>query len=62
MIHKNLSAKPDTHYGTNINHDKTCVLLQLGDGMEQVRVRLTAEEVDRIITDLQNRKEELKRG
>lgn len=59
MIHKRLSAKPDTHYGTNVNHDRTHVLLQLGDEMEQVRVRLTPEEVDQVIADLQKRKEEL---
>ena len=62
MIHIRLSAKPDTHYGTNTNCDKTHVLLQLGDEMDQVRVRLTVEEVDRLIADLQKRKEELTNG
>jgi hypothetical protein len=52
MVHKQLSAKPDTHYGTSINYDKTHVLLQLGDEIDQVRVRLTASEVDQLITDL----------
>lgn len=53
MIHKKLSAKHDTHFGTNVNCERTHVLLQLGDGMDQVRVRLTVKEVNQLIADLQ---------
>ena len=59
MIHKKLSVNPEHHYGTNTNFEKTHVLLQLGDDREQVRVRLTPEEVDQVIADLKKRKEEL---
>lgn len=60
MIHKKLSAKPDTHYGININVDRTHVLLQLGDEMDQVRIRLTYEEVDKLIKDLQRCQKEIR--
>lgn len=60
MIHKKLSAKPDTYYGTSINTNKTHVLLQLGDEMDQVRTRLTYEEVDQLIKDLQRYQKEIR--
>lgn len=59
MIHHTLKTNSDQHYGVNVNHDKSCVLLQLGEGFEQVRVQLTANEVDKIISNLQQKKEEL---
>lgn len=59
MIHRNLSTKKEQHFATNINSVKTRVLLQLGDGMEQVRVQLTVREVDELIADLQQRKADL---
>jgi hypothetical protein len=60
MIHKKLSSKPDTHYGTNINADKSHILLQLGDGLDQVRVKLTEKEVNQIIHNLEEQLELLK--
>jgi hypothetical protein len=59
MIHFQLSANPDTHYGTGINSSSNYILLQLGEKMDQIRVRLTIEEVDRLISHLEKRKEEL---
>lgn len=59
MIHRRLSGHPEQHYGVNTNFDKTHVLLQLGDDSGQVRVRLTADEVDEVIAELQKRKQEL---
>lgn len=59
MIHKKLSAKPSTHYGTGLNSSSMYVLLQLGDELDQVRVCLTIEEVDRLIKDLQRERESL---
>lgn len=59
MIHHTLKANNNQHYGINVNYDKTCVLLQLGDGFDQIRVQLTANEVDKIISHLQQKKEEL---
>ena len=53
MIHHTLKTNSDQHYGVNVNHDKSCVLLQLGEGFEQVRVQLTANEVDKIILIIQ---------
>lgn len=50
----------EQHYGVNSNCDKNRVLLQLGDGMEQVRVQLTADEVDQLITHLQHRRDEIR--
>jgi hypothetical protein len=62
MIHHPLTTNKDQHYGVNINHDKTRVLLQLGDAIEQVRVQLTPEEVDCIIANLQLRKAEIRKA
>jgi len=59
MKHTTLSADSDTHYGVGWNSDKTHVLLQLGEGFDQVRVRLTTEEVDRLINGLQRCKNKL---
>jgi hypothetical protein len=59
MKHINLSLKLDTHFGTGVNSDLGCVLLQLGDGLDQVRVRLTPQEVDRLVGDLLGRKLEI---
>jgi hypothetical protein len=60
MIHHTLTTNSEQHYGVNVNHDKSRVLLQLGDGMEQVRVQLTANEVDQIISHLQQRRDEIR--
>jgi len=60
MIHHRLATNNEQHFGVNVNHEKTRVLLQLGDGMEQVRVQLTADEVDQVITHLQQRREEIR--
>ena len=49
MIHHTLKTNSEQHYGINVNYDKTCVLLQLGDGLEQVRVQLTEGEVDKVV-------------
>lgn len=58
MIHRRLS-NPEQHYGVNVNFDRTHVLLQLGDESDQVRVRLTPDEVDEIIAELQKKKKEI---
>lgn len=60
MIHHTLTTNREQHYGVNSNCDKNRVLLQLGDGMEQVRVQLTADEVDQLITHLQHRRDEIR--
>ncbi len=60
MIHHTLSTNSDQHYGVNVNCEKTHVLLQLGDELEQVRVQLTADEVDQIIIHLQIRRDEIR--
>ena len=59
MIHHILKGDKQQHYGINVNADKTHVLLQLGDKMDQIRVKLTPEEVDQIIANLKIRKEEI---
>lgn len=56
MIHKHLSASLELHYGASVSHERTHVLLQLGNGMDQVRVRLTSDEVDELIADLERNK------
>lgn len=59
MIHHTLLINDEQHYGVNVNHDKSCVLLQLGDGLEQVRVQLTGSEVDKIVFLLLQKKKEI---
>lgn len=58
MISKKLST-PGLFWGTEVNCDKTHVLLQLTDLDSQVRVMLTSVEVDKLIIELEKRKSQL---
>ena len=58
MISKKLST-PGHYIGTNVNYDRTHVLLQTGDDTSQTRIRLTIAEVDKLIIELENRKNQL---
>lgn len=58
MISRKLSS-PGTYFGTNINCEHTHVLLQIGDEDSQTRIKLTPEEVDKVIISLETRRNEL---
>lgn len=58
MISKKLST-PGHYIGTNVNYDRTHVLLQIGDDTSQTRIRLTIAEVDKLLIELETRKNQL---
>jgi len=61
MIHTQLSTMNNSHYGVGTNFGRSIVLLQIGLGMEQLRVGLTSNEVDKLINDLRKSQQYLKK-
>ena len=52
MLKREIPNEDEAHYGVSITVDKKYVLLQLGKGMDQVRVRLDAYDVEDLINRL----------
>ena len=51
----------NSHYGVGTNFGRNIVLLQIGLGMEQLRVALTSNEVDKLINDLRKSQQYLQK-
>jgi hypothetical protein len=61
MIHTQLRKDVNSYYGVGVNYDRDRVLLQLGCGMEQLRVGFTYEQIDKLIDDLRAQQKRLKK-
>lgn len=57
MLKREIPNEDEAHYGVSITVDKKYVLLQLGKGMDQVRVRLDAYDVEDLINRLTDKGE-----
>lgn len=53
MIHCKLQYDKNAHYGVAINSEKTHLLLQVGNDIDQIRVLLNLREVESLISKLE---------
>jgi hypothetical protein len=61
MIHTQLSEDVNSYYGVGVNWDKDKVLLQLGCGIQQLRLGFTNKQIDKLIDDLRKAQKRLKK-